>query len=84
MSYTRHGWAPKLRCGGFDGTNIDSCSYEMEICLKLDNSDVVSLGDVFRPPFTVLSPHVAFMVRILINLFKNVKITSIRPPFKTS
>ena len=77
ISYTRHGWAPELLCDGIDGTNLDTCSYEMDICLKSDDSDVVSLGDVFRSPFTVLSPHIAFMVIILINLFINVKL----PPF---
>ena len=67
MSYTRQGAVPYLSCV-HASTDVDDCSYRMFVYLKeeINNFDVVSLGEIHRQPFTVLSPHIVPMVSIIV------------------
>ena len=56
-SYSRQGRAPYLVC---DFQTLGECG--IYVCLKENHYDIARLGDVFRAPFTVLSPNVGLAV----------------------
>ena len=63
-SYSRQGRAPYLVC---DFQTLGECG--IYVCLKENHYDIARLGDVFRAPFTVLSPNVGLAVSY-INIYK--------------